>query len=101
MSEVVQVRLGDETFKLRTERAPELLHQAAALVEEKLAELRASGVPSQRTAALLAALSLADELVTARAARDGLRDRTTGAVELLASRLDALDQCIDKLEAAG
>ncbi|MEY3013799.1 MAG: Cell division protein ZapA [Pseudomonadota bacterium] len=98
MSEVVQIRLGDETFKLRTDRA-EALHRAAGLVDEKLAELRAGGVPSTRAAALLAALSLADELLLARGARDALRDRTGSALESLTTRLDELDGCIEQLGA--
>lgn len=100
MSEVVQVRLGDETFKLRTDR-PEALERAAALVDEKLAELRAGGVPSQRAAALLAALSLADELLTARGSSEKLRHRTSRALDTLTVRLDALDGCIDQLGGAG
>mgnify|MGYP002634895788 CR=1 len=98
MAEVVRVRLGDETFSLRTDRDPRLLEAAAALVDGKLAELRAGGAPSAKAAALLAALSLADELLEARRDKGLLRDGVDTALAGLLGRLDGLDAAIDALD---
>jgi cell division protein ZapA (FtsZ GTPase activity inhibitor) len=100
MSEIVQVQLGGETFKLRVDRDPSALAAAAALVDDRIAELRGGGVSSPRMAALLAALALADDLLAVRASRDALRDRVGSSLDAIAGRLDSLDATIDALDAA-
>ncbi len=96
MAEVVRVKLGDETFALRTEKDPALLHEAAALADARMAELRAS-VPNRQTAAQLAALALADELLAARRALSGLRESLGRGLDAALTQLDDLDASLETL----
>ncbi len=93
MAEVVRVRLGDETFALRTEKDPVLLLEAAALADARMAELRAS-VPNRQTAAQLAALALADELLATRRSLSGLRDSLGRGLDAALAQLDDLDAAL-------
>ena len=94
MSEVVRVRLADETFALRTEKDPALLHAAAELADARMGELRGN-VTSRQTAALLTALALADELIEARRVINELRERFGEGLESVMQRLDALDGAVN------
>lgn len=94
MAEVVRVRLADETFALRTEKDPALLHAAAELADARMGELRGN-VTSRQTAALLTALALADELLEARRVVNELRERFGESLDAVMQRLDTLDGAIN------
>ncbi len=94
MAEVVRVRLADETFALRTEKDPALLHAAAELADARMGELRGN-VTSRQTAALLTALALADELLEARRVVHELRERFGEGLDAVMQRLDALDGAVN------
>lgn len=93
MAEVVRVRLADETFALRTEKDPALLHAAAELADARMGELRGN-VGNRQTAALLTALALADELLDARRVIAELRERFGDGLDAIVARLDSLDAAV-------
>ncbi len=82
MTQTVEVRIHNRTYKIRTDDDPEHVLEAASLVEEKVEELRAMGsaVASDRLMALVA-LNLAGEIVQNRG-------RQVEGLEHLISRLD-------------
>lgn len=94
MADVVRVRLADETFALRTEKDPALLHAAAELADARMSELRGN-VNNRQTAALLTALALADELLEARRVVHELRERFGEGLDAVLQRLDALDSAVN------
>lgn len=93
MAEIVRVRLGDETYALRTDKDPALLEQAAALADGRIADLRAS-VGNRGAAAPLAALALADELLDARRQIETMRVLVGTALDRTFGRLDAIDAAL-------
>lgn len=83
---VVEVTLQGRAFSLRTDVDPATLDRAVEVANARLDELGASGAAGH-TAALLATLSLAEELVKEREAMAGLRERirskSTSLLEML------------------
>lgn len=77
MSRPVQVNLGGRTFSLRTDDPEDHVHACAALVTERIEELRAKGAP-EAAVGLFVAMTIADELLKLRASNadsgDALRN---------------------------
>jgi hypothetical protein len=82
---VVEVTLQGRTFALRTDADPGTLERAVELANSRLDELAAAGAP--HTAALLAVLSLSEELVIEReamtAVREQIRSKSSSLLEML------------------
>ena len=78
MSKPVQVSLGGQMFNLRTEDDPKHVQACAALVNERLDELRKKGAPDS-TIGLFVAMTIADDLLKQRQrladAQNSVRDR--------------------------
>jgi cell division protein ZapA (FtsZ GTPase activity inhibitor) len=87
---VVTVEIAGEEYKLRAMATPEYTQQCAALVNDAIAEVLQHGSFIQAPkAAILAALSLADELMRTRAELDRLNRDSAGFARRLADDLDA------------
>ena len=89
MSHSVEISLMGRNFSILTDEDPEGVQAAAALVQEKIDELRAMGasVGSDRLLTLVA-LNLAGELLKSRA----------GQVEGFADKMAELDRVIQQAE---
>lgn len=88
--QAVTVRIAGEEHVIRASAEPEYTRLCAALVDERVAEIRRrSGLIEGHRAAILAALSLADELFQTREELDRLRSDTEGRAEALVQQLDA------------
>ncbi|OGL00147.1 MAG: hypothetical protein A3E31_03255 [Candidatus Rokubacteria bacterium RIFCSPHIGHO2_12_FULL_73_22] len=62
----VELQLLGQTLVLRSAESPEYLRSLAAYLEERVAELKRSGVKDPQAALALAALDIIDELFRAR-----------------------------------
>jgi cell division protein ZapA len=73
---LVKVRIGSEEFSLRSDRPEEYTRAVAEHVDRALREVLSSGaIVESHKAAVLAALSIADELFQERASRAELAAR--------------------------
>ncbi len=80
----VSVLIGGEEYKIRSDATPEYTQECAALVDRALTEvLRQGSLIEGHKAAILAALSITDQLLQARAELDLVR----GDVGRLAAKL--------------
>lgn len=84
----VTVRIGGEEHHLRSSADPDHTLRCAALVDERIQEVRAHGalVDLQR-ATILAALSMADELLRVRDELEGLSAEVPDRLAQLATRI--------------
>ena len=62
----VTVTIAGREFSLNSTDSPESGQRTAALVDRKMRELMASGIANREAAAVLAALTYADELIRAQ-----------------------------------
>lgn len=62
----VTVQIAAKEYSLNSTDAPEHVQRMAALVDRKMRELMAGGVANRESAAVLAALTYADELIKAQ-----------------------------------
>ncbi len=69
----VSVQIAAKEYSLNSTDTPEHVQRTAALVDRKMRELMAGGVANRESAAVLAALTYADELI--RAQHDNARLR--------------------------
>ena len=77
----IRVRIGGETYTLRTDADEEYTRRCAALVDERMSEIGAeTGLDAKQTA-ILAALALSDELLRQEA-------RTRARATALAARIE-------------
>jgi cell division protein ZapA (FtsZ GTPase activity inhibitor) len=76
----VTVHVAGHDYILNSNDKPEHVKRAAVYADRKIAEVTASGVSSRETAAVVAALILADELIKSQ------DDNTRLRRELLSSR---------------
>lgn len=84
-SRPVKIQLMGQSFTIRTSDSDEHVAEASALVNNKLTELRKMGAMPDKTIGLLAALTLADELVKVRRVsadlRNSVREEMKGLIE--------------------
>jgi cell division protein ZapA len=86
----VTVRIAGEEHVIRANAEPEYTRRCARLVDERIAEIRSrSGLIEGHRAAILAALSLSDELFQMQEELMRLRDEVVAKADDLARRLDA------------
>lgn len=90
----VTVRIAGEEHTIRANAEPEYTRRCARIVDERIQQIREqSGPLDAHRAAILAALSLTDELLQARGEVEQNRREVASRVENLVHRLeDALDE---------
>ncbi len=93
MSHSVEISLMGRNFSILTDEAPEGVQAAAALVQEKIDELRAMGasVGSDRLLTLVA-LNLAGELLKSRATQAEDLDQQLAALDKVVQQAEGLAQ---------
>ena len=85
----VTVRIGGEDHTIRTNVEPEYTKKCAKWVDERIAEIRSQlGLIESHKAAILAALSITDEMFQARAQVEEIQDSSNRMAESLATRLE-------------
>jgi len=86
----IELTLLGQTLTIRSEAAPDYLRRLAKYLEERVGQLKRSGVADPLTALSLAALDITDELFKAR------EDTKTDAAQV-GARLGALVALLDKV----
>jgi len=86
----VTVRIAGEEHALRANADPEYTRTCARFVDARIQEIREkSGLVETHRAAILAALSITDQLLKAREELDRLRRESAERDERLAQRVDS------------
>jgi cell division protein ZapA (FtsZ GTPase activity inhibitor) len=86
----VSVVIAGEEYKLRSDATPAYTMECAALVDRTLAEiLQQSPLVEGHKAAILAALSITDQLLQARAEHERLRAEIARQAAKLVARIEA------------
>lgn len=87
--QAVTVRIGGEDHVIRTNVEPDYTIRCAKWVDERISEIKGQlGLIESHKAAILAALSITDELFQAQAEAAGLRTTGTTRAEELAMKLE-------------
>jgi cell division protein ZapA (FtsZ GTPase activity inhibitor) len=86
----IELNLLGQTLAIRSEASPDYLRRLAKYLEERVAQLKRSGVNDPLTALSLAALDITDELFRSR--EDKTRDEDD-----VGARLGALVALLDKV----
>lgn len=95
--ESVSVEIYDQIYNLRGSDA-EYIQQLAALVNSKMRAVAShGGTADSLRVAVLAALNIADELLTLRARYDTLAGSVDSAEDSMRSRADTLGEMLDEL----
>lgn len=85
----VTVQIGGEDHVIRANVEPEYTRRCAKWVDDRISEIRGQlGLIESHKAAILAALSITDELFQAQGEARAFRRETTRRVETLAARLE-------------
>ena len=85
----VTVRIAGEEHTLRSNAPPEYTRRCAKLVSDRIEEIRSRATLLEpHRAAILAALSIADEYFRALEAAEGESADTTAAIMTLTSRIE-------------
>jgi cell division protein ZapA len=85
----VTVRIGGEEHIIRANVEPEYTLRCAEWVDRRMTEIRSQiGLIESHKVAILAALSITDELFQARSQLQELRDSTTNRVRSLTFQLE-------------
>lgn len=85
----VTVRIAGEEHTIRANAEPDYTRRCAAVVDERISRIKEqSGLLETHRAAILAALSITDELLQSRQALDQYRNELASRAENLARRLE-------------
>ena len=85
----VTVHIGGEDHTIRANVQPEYTRKCAKWVDDRISEIRKQvGLIESHKSAILAALSITDEMFQAQAQAEGIRDSSTQRAEALAKRLE-------------
>jgi cell division protein ZapA (FtsZ GTPase activity inhibitor) len=85
----VTVRIAGEEHTIRASAEPEYTRRCAKMVDDRIHEIRmAAGLIEGHKAAILAALSIADECFQARDDLEKLRADLAGQVDALAEQVE-------------
>lgn len=85
----VTVRIGGEDHTIRTNVEPEYTRKCAEWVDDRINEIRKQlGLIESHKAAILAALSITDEMFQARAQADERQQSTARRAESLVMKLE-------------
>lgn len=86
---VVTVSIAGEEYAIRADATPEYTHECAKYVDRTLQQIQEqTTLVEAHKAAILAALSLADELFQARAEADALREEIAHLADQLTERIE-------------
>lgn len=86
---VVTVRIAGEEYTLRSEASPDYAHECAEYADRTIARVIEQGsLIEAHKAAILATLTLTDELFQARSEADELRSRIAAMSRQLASEIE-------------
>jgi len=86
----VTVRIGGEDHTIRANVEPEYTRKCAEWVDDRISEIRSQlGLIESHKAAILAALSITDEMFQAQAQIEDDRDSSARKAEALLLRLEA------------
>lgn len=83
----IKVEIAGEEYALRTNANEAYTRECAALVHDRMEEIRAGTGLDRQKAAILAALSLSDDVLQQRARVEGVKETVDEQVEMLADRL--------------
>ena len=87
----VTVRIAGEEHTIRASAEPEYTRKCAQLVDDRIHEIRlAAGLIEGHKAAILAALSIADEYFQAKEDLDRLRAEMGSRVEEIAAQIEGV-----------
>ena len=88
---VVSITIAGDEYNIRAEATPEYTRECARYVDTTISEITRSSrsVMEPHKAAILAALSLADQLFQARRELEALKTRTGSTADKLASQIEA------------
>jgi len=94
----VTVRIAGEEHTIRANAEPEYTRRCAALVDERMREIRSqAGLIETHKAAILAALSITDELFQAREGAEESRSDVASRILEVAERLaEALPEAAEE-----
>ncbi|MDH3222569.1 MAG: cell division protein ZapA [Gemmatimonadota bacterium] len=84
----VKVEIAGEEYTLRTNANESYTLRCAALVNERMEEIRAASGLDRTKTAIMAALSLSDDILQERARLEEFRSQVAGTAERLADQLD-------------
>lgn len=85
----VTVRIGGEDHTIRANVEPEYTRKCAEWVDARISEIKSQvGLIESHKAAILAALSITDEMFQARAQLEEIQDSSARAAEALVMRLE-------------
>jgi cell division protein ZapA (FtsZ GTPase activity inhibitor) len=88
---VVTITIAGDEYNIRAEATPEYTRECARYVDATISEITRSSrsVMEPHKAAILAALSLADQLFQTRRELEAVKTRTGAAAEKLTSQIEA------------
>lgn len=88
---VVTVVIAGDEYNIRAEATPEYTRECARYVDATITEITRSSrtVMEPHKAAILTALSLADQLFQVRRELDALRSQSSATVDKMASQIEA------------
>jgi len=85
----VTVRIGGEDHTIRANVEPEYTRKCAEWVDNRITEIKKQvGLIESHKVAILAALSITDEMFQAQAQAEGIQDSSTRRAESLVMRLE-------------
>jgi cell division protein ZapA (FtsZ GTPase activity inhibitor) len=94
---VVSITIAGDEYNIRAEATPEYTRECARYVDSTISEITRSSrsVMEPHKAAILAALSLADQLFQTRRELEAVKARTGSAAEKLTSQIEAKLAALD------
>lgn len=84
----IKVEIAGDEYTLRTNAGEEYTRRCAALVNDRIEEIRLGSGLDRLKAAIMAALSLSDDILQQRAQIEDLRNGVEAEAEALVNRLD-------------
>lgn len=93
MANRITVTISGMDYTLMSEESPSYMQKVAALVDEKMTDITASGRVSRMDAAVLAAANLADELLKQQSAAENLRRQLKGYLDEAGKAKAELGEC--------
>ena len=93
MANKITVTINGTDYTFMSEESPSYMQKVAALVDEKMTDITASGRVSHMDAAVLAAANLADELLKQQSAAENLRRQLKGYLDEAGKAKAELGEC--------
>ena len=93
MANRITVNISGTDYTLMAEESPAYMQKVAALVDERIEKLMASGRISRVDATVLAAANLADELLKQQSAAENLRSQLKGYLDEANKAKAELGEC--------